>query len=106
MTAYFRDEMAKLSKTSVKQLRRRYEELFGEATGAANKAWLVKRLAWRVQALAEGGLSERALARPSTRAGRSPSGAATRTGRTTRASSSPAGWTSARPSSGTSSTPS
>jgi hypothetical protein len=44
-------------------LRRRYQELFGEPTRAANKTWLVKRLAWRLQALAEGDLSERARQR-------------------------------------------
>src|SRR5262245_19103957 len=56
-------QVAELERLGVKQLRRRYEELFGEPTNAANKAWLVKRVAWRLQALAEGGLSERALAR-------------------------------------------
>src|SRR5262249_46091459 len=39
---------------------RRYAELFGEPTRARNKAWLFKRLAWRLQALAEGDLSKRA----------------------------------------------
>jgi hypothetical protein len=41
------------------QLRERYAEVFGETVQTGNKAWLVKRLAWRLQALAEGGLSER-----------------------------------------------
>src|SRR5262249_23193349 len=45
------------------QLRQRYAELFGETTNANNKAWLVKRIAWRLQALAEGELSERAQRR-------------------------------------------
>jgi hypothetical protein len=45
------------------QLRQRYAEAFGEATNANNKAWLVKRIVWRLQALAEGDLSERARRR-------------------------------------------
>lgn len=35
----------------------------GEPTNANNKSWLVKRIAWRLQALAEGDLSERARQR-------------------------------------------
>jgi hypothetical protein len=30
------------------ELRARYAEAFGEATNAHNKAWLVKRIAWRL----------------------------------------------------------
>jgi hypothetical protein len=53
-------EVAALQRMTVKELRARYGEVFGEETNANNKAWLVKRIAWRLQALAEGGLSERA----------------------------------------------
>src|SRR5215211_5518148 len=56
-------ELAALQRLTVPQLRLRYAEVFGEATNAHNKAWLVKRLAWRLQALAEGDLSERARRR-------------------------------------------
>jgi hypothetical protein len=56
-------EVAALQRLSVKDLRGRYAEVFGEATNAKNKAWLVKRVAWRLQALAEGDLSERARQR-------------------------------------------
>jgi hypothetical protein len=56
-------EVAALERLSVGQLRQRFAELFGEATQASNKTWLVKRLAWRMQALAEGDLSERARRR-------------------------------------------
>jgi Protein of unknown function (DUF2924) len=56
-------EVAALQRLTTKELRDRYAELFGEQTHANNKAWLVKRLAWRLQARAEGGLSERALRR-------------------------------------------
>src|SRR5262249_49689664 len=40
-----------------------YADLFGEATKTGNKVWLIKRVAWRLQAMAEGGLSERAQRR-------------------------------------------
>jgi hypothetical protein len=53
-------EVAALQRMTVKELRDRYAEVFGEETPANNKAWLVKRIAWRLQAVAEGGLSERA----------------------------------------------
>jgi hypothetical protein len=56
-------ELAALQRLTVKELRNRYAEVFGEATNANNRAWLVKRLAWRLQALAEGDLSERARRR-------------------------------------------
>jgi Protein of unknown function (DUF2924) len=56
-------EIAMLKKMTVAELRRKYAEVFGEATRAANKDWLVKRIAWRMQALAEGDLSERARRR-------------------------------------------
>ncbi len=56
-------EVAALKRMTVKQLQGRYAELFGEATRGHNKVWLVKRIAWRAQALAEGDLSERARRR-------------------------------------------
>jgi hypothetical protein len=56
-------EMATLQRLSIGQLRQRFAELFGEATAASNKTWLIKRLLWRLQALAEGDLSERARLR-------------------------------------------
>jgi hypothetical protein len=56
-------ELAALPQLRIADLRRRYLELFGEPTRAANKTWLVKRLAWRLQALAEGDLSQRARQR-------------------------------------------
>ena len=57
------NEVAALERLTVGQLRQRFAELFGEATLASNRAWLVKRIAWRMQALAEGDLSERARRR-------------------------------------------
>ena len=57
------NEVAALERLSVGQLRQRFAELFGETTHASNRTWLVKRIAWRMQALAEGDLSERARQR-------------------------------------------
>src|SRR5262249_22412487 len=57
------NELAGLDRLSVPELRHKYATLFGEPTWVANRAWLVKRLAWRMQALAEGDLSERARRR-------------------------------------------
>jgi hypothetical protein len=57
------NEVALLQRLSIAQLRQRFSELFGEATAASNRTWLVKRLAWRLQALAEGDLSQRARRR-------------------------------------------
>jgi hypothetical protein len=56
-------EMATLQRLSVGQLRQRFAELFGEATAASNRIWLTRRIVWRLQALAEGDLSERARRR-------------------------------------------
>jgi Protein of unknown function (DUF2924) len=53
-------EVAAMQRLGAKQLRGRYAEVFGEATTANNKTWLIRRIAWRLQALAEGDLSERA----------------------------------------------
>jgi hypothetical protein len=57
------NEVAALERLSVGQLRQRFAELFGETTAASNRTWLIKRIAWRLQALAEGDLSERARRR-------------------------------------------
>src|SRR5262249_43648309 len=57
------NELASLDRLSVPELRQQYAKLFGEPTWVANRAWLVKRIAWRRQALAEGDLSERARRR-------------------------------------------
>ena len=57
------NEVATLQRLSVGQLRQRFAELFGETTKASNRTWLVKRIMWRMQALAEGDLSQRARRR-------------------------------------------
>jgi hypothetical protein len=56
-------EIAALGRLSVAALRTRFAAVFGAPTQAHNKVWLVKRLAWRLQALAEGDLSQRARQR-------------------------------------------
>ncbi len=56
-------EVAALQRMTVRELGTRYAEVFGEATRAGNKAWLLKRIAWRLQSQAEGDLSERARQR-------------------------------------------
>src|ERR1022692_3714994 len=56
-------EVAALQRQGAKQLRARYAEVFGETTAANNKIWLIRRIAWRLQALAEGDLSERSFDR-------------------------------------------
>jgi hypothetical protein len=56
-------EVALLKQMTVGQLRERYLKVTGEATQAANRKWLVRRIIWRMQSIEEGGLSERAIAR-------------------------------------------
>ncbi len=56
-------EIADLKQMTVRELREKYEAVFGEPTRAGNREWLFKRIAWRIQALAEGDLSERARRR-------------------------------------------
>ena len=56
-------KLAALQQMGVTQLRAKYLEVFGEPTRTGNKAFLFKKLAWRIQSLAEGGLSERARRR-------------------------------------------
>jgi hypothetical protein len=48
---------------NVNELRAKYREIFGEDSRSNHKAFLFRRIAWRLQALAEGDLSERARRR-------------------------------------------
>ena len=52
-----------LRRMTVGELREKYREVYGEDTRSGNKDWLWKRIAWRIQELAHGGLSERAKRR-------------------------------------------
>ena len=57
-------QLAALNRMNVAELVTRYGEVFNEQPPRTqNKAWLIKRVAWRIQALAEGDLSERARRR-------------------------------------------
>lgn len=56
-------QLAALGNMTVAELRERYREVFGEPTRSRNKDYLYKKVAWRIQELAEGGLSDVALAR-------------------------------------------
>jgi hypothetical protein len=56
-------EIAALRSMTTGELKARYIEVFGEASRSNNKDFLWKRIAWRLQELAEGGLSERARRR-------------------------------------------
>jgi hypothetical protein len=56
-------EIEALSRMTVGQLRQKYLEVFGEESRSNHKQFLFRRIAWRIQALAEGGLSERARRR-------------------------------------------
>src|SRR6266567_6786614 len=53
-------QIEKLGRLRIGELRERYQEVFGEPTATAHKQHLVRRIAWRLQVLAEGDLSERA----------------------------------------------
>jgi hypothetical protein len=56
-------EVAAMKRMTMNELRARYAEAFGETTNANNRVWLIKRVAWRLQAQAEGDLSQRAKER-------------------------------------------
>jgi hypothetical protein len=56
-------DLAALGHMTGAELAGKYLALFGQVARSRNKDFLRKRLAWRIQELAEGGLSERALAR-------------------------------------------
>ena len=63
MQFHIAKEITVLQRMTIRELRVKYAEVFGEETRATNRTWLIKRIAWRLQALAEGGLSERAQRR-------------------------------------------
>ena len=69
MLANLAAEIAALPRLRVCELRVRFAEVCGEPTPSHNKVWLVKRIAWRLQARAEGDLSERARRRAAELAG-------------------------------------
>ena len=56
-------DLAALARMNTGELRERYAELFGEAPRSRHKTYLHRKIAWRIQAIAEGDLSERARSR-------------------------------------------
>lgn len=56
-------EITALQRMSPTELREKYLAVFGESSRSGNKDFLCKRLAWRLQSLAEGSLSDRARQR-------------------------------------------
>ena len=56
-------EVAALQRMTVKELRAKFADVCGDETRSGNRAWLIRRIAWRMQANHEGGLSERARQR-------------------------------------------
>ncbi len=56
-------EVSALRAMTAGQLCQRYAELFGELSRTRHKAYLIRKIAWRLQAIAEGDLSERARRR-------------------------------------------
>ena len=60
MDSAIRKEIEELQRAPLAQVRARYRELFGEEPRSSHRQQLVRKLAWRLQALREGGLSEAA----------------------------------------------
>ena len=56
-------EMESLRRAGMAELRKKYQEVFQEETRCTHREHLFRRIAWRLQALAEGDLSERARGR-------------------------------------------
>lgn len=63
MAVHVARELSALERMTVTELRAKYEEVFEEACRSNHKQWLIKRIIWRMQANAEGDLSERARRR-------------------------------------------
>ena len=53
-------EVAEMRKLPMSQLKEKYEQTFNEVCRSGNRTWLIKRIAWGLQAREYGGLSERA----------------------------------------------
>ena len=63
MTQNVAREVAALGRMTVSELRSKHVDAFGEPTRTGNRDYLVKRIAWRLQANAHGDLSEQARRR-------------------------------------------
>jgi len=58
-----RKEIEALRHLTTARLKEKYREVFGEESRSSHKQFLFRRVAWRIQANAWGGLSERAKRR-------------------------------------------
>lgn len=63
MDSELRREIEQLRVAPTAQIRARYREVFGEEPRSNHREQLFRRLAWRLQALSEGGLNEAARQR-------------------------------------------
>ena len=63
MDSSLEQQLAALQQQSTGELRRKYFDLSGDATNTRNRTWLIRRIAWLIQAQETGGLSERARER-------------------------------------------
>jgi hypothetical protein len=59
MNAELNQHIERLRHMTTAQLQLKYRELFGQRSHSNHKDYLFRRVAWRMQALTEGGLSER-----------------------------------------------
>ena len=62
-TTTLQEEIEGLRRLTVERLKEKYLEVFGEDSRSNHKQFLFRRIAWRLQANAFGGLSERARQR-------------------------------------------
>ena len=60
MNALVEPQIGQLYDLTMRELREKYQELFGDESRTWNRQFLFRRIAWRLQAMAEGDLSERA----------------------------------------------
>ena len=63
MNSSVRMQIEEVKRMTVGSLHEKYREVFGEESRSNHKQFLIRRIAWRLQALAEGDLSERARQR-------------------------------------------
>jgi hypothetical protein len=63
MSRSLEQQIGLLPQMTAAELHGKYQEMFGELPRSCHKAYLVRRIAWRLQAVVEGDLSERARRR-------------------------------------------
>lgn len=63
MNSTITTEIAQLEVMTINKVIEKFESLFGEKCRSRNRRYLIRRIAWRLQANAEGGLSDRAMKR-------------------------------------------